>query len=59
METEKNFDPITQNNQFIGNTYTLIDSEFIKKDQAETINKLKTKFSFSLYYYRNIIFLLN
>lgn len=42
--TDKNFEVGANPNQNIGNTYTLIDSEFIKKNQGESINKLKSKF---------------
>lgn len=41
---EKNFEVASNPNQLIGNSYTLIDSEFIKKNQGENINKLKSKF---------------
>jgi len=42
--TDKNFDAAANPNQFISNSYTLIDSEFIKKYPGENINKLKSKF---------------
>ena len=41
MVTEKNFDNA---NQMINNSTTLIDSEFLKKNGGENINKLKTKY---------------
>lgn len=44
MTTEKNFDPANHaSNNFIHNTYTLIDSEFLKKSLAENLNRLKSK----------------
>lgn len=44
MTTEKNFDPANQaSNNFITNTYTLIDSEFLKKSLGENLTKLKSK----------------
>lgn len=42
FSNEKNFDNASTNQQVIGNTYTLIDSEFIKKNQGD-LAKLKAR----------------
>lgn len=44
MTTEKNFESNNNANHYIGNTYTLIDSEFLKKSMGENLNKLKSKY---------------
>jgi len=58
LVSEKNFDTGANQNQLIGNTYTLIDNEFLKKSQDENINRLKSEFILLRIMNKNLKFLL-